>query len=116
MRLKTHEQRPLSFYLAIAALVLLLVDAFAVTPVNAAPPDTMTIVGQMKEAFEPSRPSLRKMVITVSSDKGQDRARWTAGVARKQLADGKRILIVILEMAVQSRNPTCPRHRSSGCV
>lgn len=104
MRLKTYEQRPLSFHLAIAALVLLLVGAFAVTPVNAMPPDTITIVEQMKEAFEPSRPSLRKMVITVSSDKGQDKARWTAGVARKHLADGKRNLIVILEPDPMSRN------------
>jgi hypothetical protein len=37
------------------------------------------------------------MVITVSSDKGHAQARRTAGVARKQTADGKRNLIIILD-------------------
>lgn len=71
----------------------------------------MAIVEQMKAAFEPVRPSLRKMVITVSSDKGHDHARWTAGVARKQMADGKRNLIVILEPDSMSRNALLVQER-----
>lgn len=84
----------LAFCLAVASL---LIGSLAVLPAAAAPPDTMSIVNQMKLAFEPVRPSLRKMVITVSSDEGYQRARWVAGIARKQLPDGKRNLIVILE-------------------
>lgn len=79
------------------ALSVLLIGILAVPPAAAVSPDTMTIVNQMKAAFEPVRPSLRKMVITVSSDEGYQQARWVAGVARKQLPDGKRNLIVILE-------------------
>jgi hypothetical protein len=39
-------------------------------------------------------PSLRKMVITVSSDEGHEKARWIAGVTRTEFPNGKRSLIV----------------------
>jgi hypothetical protein len=45
-------------------LVFLVTLLFVVTPAMAQPPDGIAILKQMKEVFEPSRPSLRKEVIT----------------------------------------------------
>lgn len=64
---------------------------------SAAPPDVMSLVDHMKAAFEPARPSIRKMVISVSSDKGYEDVRWVAAIARKTIADEKRSLLVMLE-------------------
>ena len=50
----------------------------------------------MKVAFEPARPRVRTMMITVSSDEGHEHATWIAGVARKYWPDGKCSLIVLL--------------------
>jgi outer membrane lipoprotein-sorting protein len=85
---------PLSRLLLLSGFVVGLPTA---APAAADPPEVMTIVDQMKAVFEPGRPSLRKMVITVSSDEGHEKARWIAGVARKEFPDGKRNLIVLLE-------------------
>ena len=60
-----------------------------------APPDAKTLVTQMKEAFEPTRPSTRKIIISVS-DMGQT-LQFVGRVARKQLADGRRQVIVMME-------------------
>ncbi len=61
-----------------------------------APPDVETLIKQMKEVFEPSRPSIRKIVITVSAQDGRA-TRWVAGQVRKELPDGKRTLLVLLQ-------------------
>ena len=68
----------------------------AVFPMKAlaAPPDVMTIVKQMKEVFEPVRPSTRKVVISMSA--AGEKIQWVAGEARKEFPDGKRMLIVML--------------------
>lgn len=57
-------------------------------------PSAVTLVQQMKEAFEPVRPSTRTVVIAVS-DLGET-LRFTARQARKQLPDGKRLVTVLL--------------------
>jgi uncharacterized protein len=75
----------------VVALFLTIIPGIAA----AAPPDAMTIVKQMKEVFEPLRPSTRKVIISMN-DKGET-LQWTAGQARKELPDGKRMVMVMLE-------------------
>src|SRR5882672_10956992 len=79
-------------FLAVAMLVGVLANTAAATP-----PDVMAVADQMETVFAPVRPSLRKVVITVRNDEGDEQVRWVAGVAHKQLSDGKRDLIVLLE-------------------
>lgn len=55
----------------------------------------MDMVKKMKEIFEPVRPSTRKVIISMN-DKGET-LQWTAGQARKELPDGKRMVMVMLE-------------------
>src|ERR1041385_1404438 len=54
------------------------------------------IVKKMKEAFEPSSPSTRKVEITASDQNGEQ-STWIAHQAREQQADGKRTLLVMEE-------------------
>jgi len=75
------------------ALVLAVFPAQAL----AAPPDVTTIVKQMKEVFEPVRPSTRKVMISMSAE--GEKVQWVAGEARKEFPDGKRIVMVMLELA-----------------
>jgi outer membrane lipoprotein-sorting protein len=77
-------------YALVIACVLMFVPRIAA----AAPPDVMTLMKQMKEVFEPMRPSTRKVVISMN-DKGET-VQWTAGQARKELPDGKRMVMVML--------------------
>jgi len=56
-------------------------------------PDAKTLVKQMKEAFEPSRPSTRKVTVSVT-DMGET-LKFEGRVARKKLAEGKREVIVM---------------------
>jgi hypothetical protein len=80
-------------HVVVALLAALIV---ATSPAAAqSPPDAKTLVMQMKEAFEPARPSTRKVIISVS-DLGQA-LQFVGRVARKKLADGKREAIVMLE-------------------
>jgi hypothetical protein len=77
-----------------AFIVALVLAAIPVT-VAAAPPDVMTIVKHMKEVFEPVRPSTRKVVISMDAE--GEKTQWVAGQARKELPDGKRMVMVMLE-------------------
>jgi outer membrane lipoprotein-sorting protein len=71
---------------------------FITTPARAQAQDpTMDIVKKMKEAFEPAKPSLRKVVISATSE--GETVQWVARQARKQLPDGKRMTMVLLEPA-----------------
>jgi len=63
---------------------------------GAAPPDVMTIVEQMKGAFEPTGSRVQKVVISTTTQTG-DEVRWAAAQARKQFTDGKRTLLVMFE-------------------
>lgn len=67
-----------------------------VTCVSAqSPPDARTLVKQMKDALELGRPSTRKVVVSVT-DSGKT-VQLVGQVAHKQLADGKRQVIVMTE-------------------
>jgi hypothetical protein len=78
-------------HLVLALFAALIV---AISPAVAQPPpDPKTLVKQMKQAFEPNRPSTRKVVISVT-DMGQT-IQFEGRVARKLLADGKRQVIVM---------------------
>ncbi|MEW6297928.1 MAG: outer membrane lipoprotein-sorting protein [Thermodesulfobacteriota bacterium] len=75
----------------------LLIFALAVSPAfTAAPPDVMTLVGQMKEVFEPTGSRIQKVTISMRTPTG-DEVQWVAGQARKQVGGGKRTLLVMLE-------------------
>ena len=55
----------------------------------------MDVVKKMKEVFEPVRPSIRKVEITMT-DKGET-LHWVARQAMKQFPDGKRLVMVLTE-------------------
>jgi hypothetical protein len=76
-------------------LVIAVLAVFMATPVFAGAPEVMTIVKQMKEVFEPSRASLRTLLVTSMDSKGET-LQWQIGEARKRLPNGKRILLVML--------------------
>jgi len=77
--------------LATCLLVLGGSAAAAETP----PPTAESIIGLMKAALEPARPSLRKIVMVMHSADGET-VEWTARQARKGLADGYRMLTVVM--------------------
>ena len=99
-----------------AIFALLAASVVAASPVAAqAPPDAKTLVKQMKEAFEPARPSTRKVIVSVT-DLGQT-LQFEGRVARKQLPDGKRQVIVMTApldvrgtamMIVEPKDPSKP--------
>jgi outer membrane lipoprotein-sorting protein len=77
-------------------IAFLLTLMLLLTPqiVIAASPDVMTIVARMKEAFEPSQPSTRQVVISMNTQ--GEKLQWIAGQARKELPDGKRMTMIML--------------------
>jgi hypothetical protein len=74
---------------------LLAASVVATSAMAAEQPDPLTIMKQMKEAFEPARPSTRKIVVSVS-DLGQT-LKFVGRVARKMLPEGKREVLVMME-------------------
>jgi outer membrane lipoprotein-sorting protein len=82
-------------------LGILMVIVFTVTSAIAESPNVTTIVKQMKEVFEPSRPSTRKVVVTssykIEGIQKNETIQFVAGQARKMFPDGKRIIWIILE-------------------
>jgi len=86
-----------SLFTLFLTLIFLINTATAAGPATAAAPDVMTIMKKTKEAFEPMRPSKRKMIITVKSK--DETVQLVAGQALKNFPDGKRMLIVMLEPA-----------------
>ncbi|MGH7894492.1 MAG: outer membrane lipoprotein-sorting protein [Candidatus Binatia bacterium] len=75
----------------IATAIVFVVAATAA----AAPPDVAVIVSRMKQALEPTQSSLRKMTLTVAQQGTSSTV--VLGQARGKLADGNRILTVVLE-------------------
>src|SRR5690242_9603079 len=65
--------------------------------VAAAQPDANALVRKMRDALEPPRASTRKVTIVVNAV-APDTAtvEFVAGQARKKLADGRRLLTVVL--------------------
>jgi outer membrane lipoprotein-sorting protein len=76
-------------------LMFFIAILFVVSPAMSQPPEGIAILRQMKEVFEPSRPSLRKVV--VSSDFKGYRNQFVVGEARKTFPVGKRRVLVLLE-------------------
>jgi len=79
-----------------AAMLVALLTLITTAPATASPPDVKTIVRKMKAALEPARPSTRRVDMTMHAPLG-DPTPWVARQARKQLADGSRVLTVIAE-------------------
>lgn len=63
---------------------------------EASPPEVMAIVQKMQSVFEPERPSVRKIEISISGESGLH-ARWVARKASKTVSDRKRTLLVLLD-------------------
>jgi hypothetical protein len=63
---------------------------------EASPSDVMAIVQDMQEVFEPERPTVRKIEVSIS---GESRlyTRWVARKAAKTFPEGKRTLLVLLD-------------------
>jgi outer membrane lipoprotein-sorting protein len=79
-------------------VVLIVVGLIASAPAKVQAQDQVgEIVKKMKEVFEPVRPSTRKVTITATS--GGETVQWVARSARKQLPNGKWVLMVLLEPA-----------------
>jgi hypothetical protein len=76
---------------------LLLAATLLVFPLTASaePPEVMTIVTHMKEVYEPARPTTRKIVLSISGERGH-KTEWIAAQALKVFPEGKRMLTVIL--------------------
>jgi hypothetical protein len=69
-------------------------------PAVAASPDAGTLIQKMRDALEPARASTRKVTIVLNAVAPEtETVEWTAGQARKRLADGRRILTVMLAPA-----------------
>jgi outer membrane lipoprotein-sorting protein len=79
-------------YLSLAGAGLLLLASSTV----AAPPDEQTLVQRMRDVLKPARASVREVVITMTDRNGEQTV-WKAREARKELPDGKRTLLVVLE-------------------
>jgi hypothetical protein len=78
--------------------IVLLTYLFMIFPGLAGAQDpTMDIVKKMKEAFEPVKPSTRRVVLTVNSE--GETVKFISGQARKQFPDGKRMVVVLLQPA-----------------
>src|SRR5262245_32235113 len=76
-------------------LIVLAIYLFVIFPGRAGAQDpTMDIVKKMKEAFEPVKPSTRRVVLTVNSE--GETVKFVSGQARKQFPDGKRMVVVLL--------------------
>jgi hypothetical protein len=65
------------------------------------PPDALSVLRRMKELLEPEGPSLRRVVLTVTSRspyaEGYEKVEKVAGLAVKNFPDGKRMLLVMLD-------------------
>lgn len=81
-------------------LTMLMAVFFLIPCAHAAPPDGMTIVKKMKEAFEPPHARKCKVEMTLTRN-GQTVVKYVAGQATKMFPNGKRSVIVMLgpEMA-----------------
>ena len=95
MQQRLVPARMMNVHPAVFFLMLLVIVGLPVAA-TATPPSADVIVRKMRGAFEPQRPSIRKMVISVSAPNGSD-TQWVAIKAQKSLADGKRTLLVLLD-------------------
>jgi hypothetical protein len=61
-----------------------------------APQSGLACITKMKEAFEPSRSTLRRLTITTTDDFGE-KVQFAAGQAYKNFLDGKKMVLTMLE-------------------
>jgi hypothetical protein len=86
-------------------LCMMVIIALGVTPAISQPQKTIAAAGslngtvcitKMKDVFEPSRSTLRRVVISTTDDFGQ-KVEFTAGQAYKKFPDGKKMVLTILK-------------------
>jgi outer membrane lipoprotein-sorting protein len=87
----THNANPWRRLLPAALMTIAILSA---TDARAQPPDVLALVGGMKQALEPVRPSLRKMTLTVAQ--GGTTSTVTLGQARGIVGGANLILTVVL--------------------
>ncbi len=80
-----------------AFVMVLVTSLFMNAPVQAIAQDSVAdVVKKMKEAFEPTQSSMRKVEIVARGPNGEQ-ITWIAHQAREQQAEGKRTLLVMQE-------------------
>ena len=90
------KSEDIMFRALIAALAACL---FMSAPSRALAQDpVMDVVQKMKDVFEPVRPSTRQVAITMTA--GGETNHWVARQAMKQFPDGKRMLMVMVEVRI----------------
>ena len=86
-------------------LAIIITVVFLISPAIAEPqktiavaesPSGMVCVTKMKDAFEPARSSLRRVVVSTTDQYGE-KVQFIAGQAYKTFPDGKRMILVMLE-------------------
>ena len=97
MDVRKNYHRLQAFLSHIALGSVLVAGSVVVSSAQAEHPDVARIIAQMNAVFEPARPSIRKVSISVNGDKEANSPQWVIGEARKKFTDGKRTLFVILE-------------------
>jgi hypothetical protein len=81
----------------LATPLLLVAFLLAASPAPAAPA-AAEVVGKMRAAIWPDRPSVRKLAITITADDGES-TRVMAGQARKRIGGKERMVTVVLAPA-----------------
>lgn len=86
-------------------LAIIITVVLSVCPAIAEPQKTIAVaespsgivcVTKMKDAFEPTRSSLRRLVVSLTNEEGE-KTQYIAGYAYKKFPDGKRMVMIMLE-------------------
>ncbi len=93
---KNYHRLP-AFLSHLALGSVLVAGSVVISSAQAKSPDVAHIIDQMNAVFQPTRPSIRKVSVSVSGEEGADNTHWVIGEARKKFMDGRRTLIVVLE-------------------
>jgi hypothetical protein len=84
---------------------IIITTVFAIAPAMSQPqkpiaiagtPNGMICITRMKDAFEPARSTLRRVVISTTDDFGQ-KVRFAAGQAYKRFPDGEKMVLAVFE-------------------
>lgn len=97
MDVRKNYHRLQAFLSHIALGSVLVAGSVLVSSAQAESPDAAHIIDQMNAVFRPTRPSIRKVSISVRGDEAANNTDWVIGEARKKFTDGRRTLIVVLE-------------------
>jgi hypothetical protein len=99
-----------AFLIITGAIVLSPSPTAAVTPLVE---DAATILGRMKAALEPSRPSVRRVEVVLRDPHGAETS-WTARQARKHGPAGNRVAMVMLSPPEVAGSAFLIEERTSG--